>query len=174
MKLKTLLLIALLRAPAVPPLKADPMPVTATATMPGHTSRRVLQIGGGQIQIDIHQDRSILQTEDVVTWVQRGARAVTVYYGIFPVERARVTVIKNELDGQEIHGTTWGDVDGVQGLSRMRLDGGITKSELDGDWTMTHEFVHMALSSLPDESNWLEEGLATYVEPVARAQAGQL
>jgi predicted metalloprotease with PDZ domain len=55
----------------------------------------------------------------------------------------------------------------------MRLNGGVTAGELRGDWTMTHEFVHMALSSLPDESHWLEEGLATYVEPIARAQAGQ-
>jgi predicted metalloprotease with PDZ domain len=39
---------------------------------------------------------------------------------------------------------------------------------------MTHELVHMALTSLPDENHWLEEGLATYVEPLARAQAGQL
>jgi hypothetical protein len=109
-----------------------------------------------------------------MTWVQRAASAVTIYYGTFPVERARVTVIQNEHDGQEIHGTTWGDVDGVQGLSRMRLDGGVTRSELDADWTMTHEFVHMALASLPDESHWLEEGLATYIEPIARAQAGQL
>jgi hypothetical protein len=142
--------------------------------MPVHASQRVLQIGGGQIQIDIHQDKSILQTEDVVTWVQRAATAVTVYYGTFPVKRARVTVVQNEHDGQDIHGTTWGDVDGVQGLSRMQLDGGVTKRELDGDWTMTHELVHMALASLPDESHWLEEGLATYVEPIARAQVGQM
>jgi hypothetical protein len=32
----------------------------------------------------------------------------------------------------------------------------------------------MARSSLPDESHWLEEGIATYVEPIARAQANQL
>jgi hypothetical protein len=32
----------------------------------------------------------------------------------------------------------------------------------------------MALASLPDSQHWLEEGIATYVEPVARVQAGQL
>jgi predicted metalloprotease with PDZ domain len=32
----------------------------------------------------------------------------------------------------------------------------------------------MALPSLPDEQHWLEEGIASYVEPVARVQAGQL
>jgi hypothetical protein len=39
---------------------------------------------------------------------------------------------------------------------------------------MTHELVHLAISSLPDEHHWLEEGLATYVEPIARSQDGQL
>ncbi len=32
----------------------------------------------------------------------------------------------------------------------------------------------MALASLPDPQHWLEEGIATYVEPIARSQAGQL
>jgi hypothetical protein len=73
-----------------------------------------------------------------------------------------VIVTQGQDDDQSIHGTSWGDVGGVQGLSRMRLGAGITKADLDEDWTMTHELVHMALSSLPDESRWLEEGLATY------------
>jgi hypothetical protein len=67
----------------------------------------------------------------------------------------------------------WGDVQGVQGLTRMRLDSAVTKADLEEDWKMTHELVHMALSSLPDESHWLEEGIATYVEPIARTQANQ-
>ena len=37
---------------------------------------------------------------------------------------------------------------------------------------MTHEFVHTALPSLSPDHHWLEEGLATYVEPIARAQIG--
>jgi hypothetical protein len=32
----------------------------------------------------------------------------------------------------------------------------------------------MSLASLPDAQHWLEEGIATYVEPIARVQAGQL
>ena len=36
---------------------------------------------------------------------------------------------------------------------------------------LTHEMVHLALPSLPDPHHWLEEGLATYVEPIARARA---
>ena len=173
MNVVTLLLPGLLSMSLTPSLKPDLQPAAVSALRAG-APRHVLQIGGGQIEIDVRQDGSILQTEDVLEWVRRAASAVTIYYGTFPVERARVKVIQSRSDGQEIHGTTWGDVDGVEGLSRMRLDGGVTRSELDADWTMTHEFVHLALASLPDESHWLEEGLATYVEPIARAQAGQL
>jgi hypothetical protein len=56
----------------------------------------------------------------------------------------------------------------------MRLGRHVTGRDLVDDWTMTHEFVHMALPSLPDNQSWMEEGLATYVEPIARAQSGQL
>lgn len=172
MKLITLLL-ALLSAFVPPPLRAASKAPPTSAKAQGD-ARHLLQIGGAQIQVDVVQNGSTLRTEDVLEWVRRAASAVTLYYCSFPVEHARVTVIQNQGVGREIHGTTWGDVDGVQGLSKMRLGGGVTRSELDEDWTMTHEFVHMALSSLPDESHWLEEGLATYVEPIARAQAGQL
>jgi hypothetical protein len=56
----------------------------------------------------------------------------------------------------------------------MRLGRAVSRADLDADWTMTHELIHLALSSLPDKNHWLEEGLATYVEPIARAQDGQL
>jgi hypothetical protein len=39
---------------------------------------------------------------------------------------------------------------------------------------MTHELVHMAFPSVPRQHHWVEEGLATYVEPIARAQAASL
>jgi hypothetical protein len=72
---------------------------------------------------------------------------VTAYYGTSPLQRVRVIVTQNQDDDQSIHGTTWGDRGGVQGLSRMRLGAGVTKADLDEEWTMTHELAHMALSS---------------------------
>ena len=47
-----------------------------------------------------------------------------------------------------------------------------TVAELNDDWTMTHEFIHTAFPDLPDEHHWIEEGLAVYVEPIARVQHG--
>jgi predicted metalloprotease with PDZ domain len=32
----------------------------------------------------------------------------------------------------------------------------------------------MAFPSLPDDQHWMEEGLATYIEPIARVQTGEL
>ncbi|HEY4037714.1 MAG TPA: hypothetical protein VGM15_02740, partial [Burkholderiaceae bacterium] len=41
-------------------------------------------------------------------------------------------------------------------------------------WKLTHEMVHLSIPSVPRNSHWLEEGIATYVEPIARAQRGEL
>ncbi len=71
-------------------------------------------------------------------------------------------------------GTTWGDVDGFPAFTRMRVGQHTTEQDLANDWTMTHELVHMALPSLSQNHHWLEEGLATYIEPIARSQASTL
>ena len=68
-------------------------------------------------------------------------------------------------------GRTWAD-DG--GLIRIRVGEASTSEDYTNDWVLVHEMTHLALPSLPDDQEWLEEGLATYVEPLARAQAGRL
>jgi predicted metalloprotease with PDZ domain len=39
---------------------------------------------------------------------------------------------------------------------------------------MVHEMVHTALPDMEERYSWLSEGLAVYVEPIARVQAGDL
>ena len=56
-------------------------------------------------------------------------------------------------------------------LITISLGRDATEATLRDDWELTHEMVHLALPSLPDPHHWLEEGLATYVEPIARARA---
>jgi hypothetical protein len=46
--------------------------------------------------------------------------------------------------------------------------------QLENDWTMTHEFVHLGFPNMARQHRWLEEGQATYIEPIARAQVGTL
>ena len=136
------------------------------------TFSQTLQIGGAQIQVDFAEGKFDLPNSALLQWVDKAARAVTAYYGHFPVTRARVLIVRT--NGQAIHGTTWGDIRGFAGFTRMRVGAHVSQSDLSDDWTMTHELTHMAFPSLPDDQHWMEEGLATYVEPNARAQIGDL
>jgi hypothetical protein len=147
---------------------------TAVAEIKPRTPRYLLRVGGAAIEVNIKLENSALQTNEVLQWVRRATEAVMTYYGRFPVRHARVSVVQNNDNDRSIHGTTWGDVDGFQGVSRMSLGRDVSRGDLETDWTMTHELVHMAIASLADDHHWLEEGLATYVEPIARAQDGQL
>jgi hypothetical protein len=138
------------------------------------SSQYTLDLGGAEIEVDLWLENANLQPGDVLEWIRRATQAVNTYYGRFPVRYARVSVLQSNENNSSIHGTTWGDVDGFQGVSRMRLGRAVSRADLESDWTMTHELVHLAISSLPDEHHWLEEGLATYVEPIARSQDGEL
>src|SRR6185312_13441959 len=40
------------------------------------------------------------------------------------------------------------------------------------DWVVVHELFHLGCPSFVGEARWLEEGLATYYEPILRARAG--
>jgi hypothetical protein len=133
-----------------------------------------MEIGGSTLQIDIAQGALDLPTPVVLAWVRRAATAVVVYYGKFPVPRARILILPVANDRGVLQGTTWGNMAGFPGFTRMRLGQHTTEQDLIEDWTMTHELVHMAFPDLPDNQHWMEEGLATYVEPIARVQTGEL
>ena len=90
-----------------------------------------------------------VQPSQIISWIERAARAVTIYYGRFPVQRVRVRVGPDSGQEDSIHGTTWGNVGEFEGVTRMRLGPHVTGRDLADDWTMTHVFVHMALSSSP-------------------------
>ena len=103
-------------------------------------------------------------------WISDAATAVRTYYGRFPVRRLRVIV--QPLEGHGVRtGTTYAFHIATIRVSVGRDSGA---ADLVSDWIMTHEMVHLAMPQFADRHAWLEEGLATYVEPIARAQAGQL
>jgi hypothetical protein len=53
----------------------------------------------------------------------------------------------------------------------LSLGSATTAEDLAEDWQITHEMVHLAFPSMPGRYSWIEEGLATYVEPIVRARA---
>jgi hypothetical protein len=131
-----------------------------------------LSIGGAVISVEIEPGDLNLSRTQVFDWVRRSACAVTEYYDGFPVRNVDVKVVPiDEGKGVLFGRTVLVDQTLVirVGLSRFATD-----SSLRDDWVMTHEMVHLALPSVPDEHHWIEEGIATYVEPIARAQVGDL
>jgi hypothetical protein len=131
-----------------------------------------LSIGGASIRVEIDPGELGVARAQVLDWIRRSACAVSEYYAGFPVRNVDVKIVPiDEGKGVLFGRTVLLDQTLVVrvGLSRFA-----TESSLVDDWVMTHEMVHLALPSVPDEHHWIEEGIATYVEPIARAQVGDL
>ncbi len=142
------------------------MPYDAFERLP----KTELQVGGGIVQVAFAPGRVELPRETVLDWVKRSAEAVSVYYGRFPIKRVKLLIVP--VGGRGVQGgTTWGYRGGA---IRIKLGSDASEAELLRDWIMVHEMVHLALPDLIDRFSWLSEGLAVYVEPIARVQAGHL
>ena len=50
---------------------------------------QVLSIGGATIEVEIAAGSLDVQPSQILSWIERAARAVTIYYGQFPVQRVR-------------------------------------------------------------------------------------
>jgi hypothetical protein len=135
---------------------------------------REIKVGDAVVQIDLARGAMDLPVDAVIAHIQAAISAVTTYYGRFPVAKARILIIPVEERHGILQGTTWGDMGGFQGFTRIRMGQHATAAELAEDWMMTHELVHMAFPSLPDGQHWMEEGQATYIEPIARVMTSEL
>ncbi len=139
----------------------------ASSAMPGFR----MTIGGSVIDVDFAP--GVLETPlaAVHQWISASACAVTTYYGRFPVKRLHLLIVP--VEGQR--GVLSGNTQGYGGASTKIFVGQLaTEEDLMRDWVMTHEMVHLAFPSVADEHHWIEEGIATYVEPIARVEAGNL
>ncbi len=129
-----------------------------------------LEIAGGTIHVAFAPGDIALPKEKVLDWIRMSARAVSIYYGRFPVNSLRLLLVPVE-GGRIRGGTTWG----YRGAAiRIPLGRDSTEDVLRRDWVMVHEMVHTALPDLDQRYGWLSEGLAVYIEPIARVQAGDM
>lgn len=153
---------------ASPPVAVTDVPPRA-AQISADAANGPLRLADAEIHVELAAG---LQSDSAAIrrWVAEGAQAMQAYYGRFPV--ARLTVLVDESPGTGVQG---GKSFGYPAaLIRMAVGAGTTARQFRGDWMMAHEMVHLAFPSLPDRHLWAHEGLATYVEPLARHQAGQL
>jgi hypothetical protein len=101
-------------------------------------------------------------------WIRRSANIVAGYYGRFPTARVTVQVIAEA--GEGVHGGK--SFANPNAFIRVQLGREVTEAQLLADWVLVHEMTHLALPDTGEAHAWLSEGLATYVEGVARVQAG--
>jgi hypothetical protein len=130
-----------------------------------------LQLGGATIEISFGPGGFDLPRESIIAWVSKAANAVAHYYGVFPVPFTRVRVNSSKSQSGAFGGETWGS---DPPFTRIFVGRHTTQQQLAGDWLMTHEFVHLAFPDVARDHHWIEEGIATYVEPIARVQIGDL
>ena len=147
-------------------MRGDRMPYDAFDKLP----KTDLEVGGATIHVGFAPGEMALPKEKILDWVKTSARAVSTYYGHFPVQSLRLLLVP--VDGPRVRGgTTWG----YRGAAiRVLIGREASEDDLKRDWVMVHEMVHTALPDLDDRYAWLSEGLAVYIEPVARVQAGDL
>jgi hypothetical protein len=127
-----------------------------------------IAVGGGTIEVSIGPDEPSVPRDVLLGWVRRCARAVSSYFGRFPVESVRLNVVTGR-QGQIGHGMTWG---GRRPSIRVFVGRDTKPPDFEDDWLLTHEMTHLSFPDMAEEHHWIEEGLATYVEPVARARVG--
>ena len=153
------------------------VPALPLCAQPGHglkiVDSRELKVRGAVLQVDFAEGK-LDDPQAILRRLQSAASAVAAYYGRFPLSKMRVLVVPVPGRHGVVQGTSWGDMAGFPGMTRLRVGEHTTDEDLRDDWTTTHELVHMGFPTLPDDQHWMEEGLATYVEPLARAMTGEL
>lgn len=137
-----------------------------------------IKIGDSTIEVTFAPGRLDLGAPKILAWITNAAEAVVEYFGRFPAAHARILVRPAEGRSGVFNGTTYGAWRNSPGpFTRISLGQLTDQAEVDNDWMMTHELVHMAFPDIAGDSrehHWIEEGMATYIEPIARAQIGQL
>src|ERR1700751_507462 len=129
-----------------------------------------LSAKGSQIDVEVGRGQLAVSQQELKRWVQDAADAIVAYYGRFPAQHLTL-----KIEPSAGHGIRGGKTFGRGGgLIIIHVGSQAVASELAADWMMTHEMGHLTFPSMADAHHWIEEGIATYVEPIARIQAGQM
>ena len=147
-------------------LLALPLKTFPTQENPAETA--MLKVSGATIDVTLPDGPMKLSRDEVLGWVKASASTVADYYGHFPVPHLTLKI--RSANGSRIrHGVTYAR-DGGLILISVGRDADIAATK--DDWVLVHEMIHLAFPSMEDDQHWIEEGISTYVEPVARAREG--
>lgn len=106
--------------------------------------------------------------EDLSDWIKHSGRAVAEFWSGFPIERPLFLLVPT--DGNDV---TYGRVDSAGGIVAVIFIGREAEAtNLYQDWTLIHEMLHLGSPYMRDTGAWLNEGIATFYEPIVRMRAG--
>jgi hypothetical protein len=125
---------------------------------------------GATINVQFEGNTTVATQDDLKGWISRAGEAVCTYYGKFPVPKLKLDV--HVRGGTGVHGGVTYPEGG--GYITIGVGADTTVAQLNNDWELTHEMIHLAFPSMARRHHWIEEGISVYVEPIARVQAGQL
>jgi len=140
------------------------------AQLRGQDAPARVKVGAAAIDVTI-SDGFDLPRQALLDWVSDCARAVAGYFDRFPVDAASLRIVMAAGRRGVFGGVSLGDGPARTGI---RVGQHSTELDLKRDWMLTHEMVHYGFPSVDREHHWIEEGSATYVEPIARAAIGNL
>jgi hypothetical protein len=128
----------------------------------------MLKVSGATIDVTLPDGPMKLSRDEVLGWIKASASTVADYYGRFPVPHLTLKIRSTSGSGIR-HGVTYAR-DGGLILISVGRDADIAATK--DDWVLVHEMIHLAFPSMDDDQHWIEEGISTYVEPVARVRKG--
>jgi len=145
-----------------------PWVVTADNSAPP-SQPKTLRIDDAVIELTFSSGDLILSQTRLTQWITTSARAVADYYGTFPVPHLHLMI--TPVFGSRISGVSYA---GEEPVLVIQVGESVNEAALQEDWVMVHEMVHLAFPPVHKRHHWIEEGLATYIEPLVRANAGLL
>jgi hypothetical protein len=130
----------------------------------------VVRLGQATLRIQSRGAKPDVGLLGVRDWVSRSASIVSAYFGTFPVPEVTIRVSTTDSPSMG-SGRTYG-----YPHPRIEVNVGqhISLQSLNDDWVLVHEMSHLSLPAIDDSHTWLAEGVAVYVEGVARAEAGNI
>ncbi|HEY0463535.1 MAG TPA: hypothetical protein VGC79_04975, partial [Polyangiaceae bacterium] len=135
---------------------------------PLHVSE--IPAGDTTVQLGVAPRGLGLSVAQAEAWISASAGAVASYYrGHLPARRTLVLLMQGS--GESTHGITLGG--GGPGIL-LRASDRVNPTTTRDDWVVTHELLHANFPDLGPAHSWLSEGLATYLEPIARTRVGLL
>lgn len=133
----------------------------------GPLRHRPIDIGDARLDVHLLFSKGHPRENETLDFIRESAESVAKYYGSFPAEVTAVFVSDRSYHGSQM-GIGGSSV--ILGMNPTRA--GSARGLGGRSWIAVHEMVHVGFPSTGREHRWATEGIATYVESVARCQAG--